>query len=619
MADEVDKNKDIIEEGYTEFGGSPQRGSWFFYPVGRLGRFFSKFFATKAQDAVVRQFGDDPDTMEKPISGDTVVSPEVIKLDRPTGGDPASFSVSRGSLPVLPELEINRKRRYKEYELMDEYPEIGAAFDIYADDCSQKNIEGTRWEVITDDELVKKEVENLFETIKFDRFYWDVIRNTVKYGDCFIELIVDLDNPKAGINRVKILNPNYILRVENEYGYLTDFLQEIPSKSDWDSYGVQGQFMKGKQYIELDKNQIVHFRLHSSDPLFYPYGKSIAALARQIYRSLKLMEDAMLIYRLMRAPERRIFYVDVGQLPSSKAEMFIERLKDKFKKEKFFDRNTGQVDARYNPLSADEDFFVPTRGGNGTKIDTLPGAQNLGEVDDVKYFRDKLLAALKIPKDYIVEKEQSPERKANLSQLDVKFARTVSRIQHSIEVALESIAKRHLKIKGFPDNLVNSLRMELPDSSDMFTKRRLDIDLQKAGVVSQVLALQLFPKSKIYKDYYNLNDKEIEKIEGELKEEMEEMMEQQQAMMPPDMGAGAPMGGAPMGGAPMGAPPPPGPEMGMEGEENTPPTAQEEVSKEVSRIDTLKALRSKLLVDNRNGEVAKVTRMILREENKNKN
>ena len=152
----------------------------------------------------------------------------------------------------------------------------------------------------------------------------------------------------------------------------------------------------------------------------------------------------------------------------------------------------------------------------------------------------------------------------------------------------------------------------------MYTKRRLDIDLQKASVVSQVLSLQLFPKSKIYKDYYNLNDKEIEEIEKELKEEMQEMMEQQmeqqQAMMPPDMGAGAPMGGAPMG-APMGAPPPPGPEMGMEGEENTPPTAQEEVA----RIDTLKALRSKLITDNRNGEVAKVTRMILREENKSKN
>ena len=380
--------------------------------------------------------------------------------------------------------------------------------------------------------------------------------------------------------------------------------------------------MRGKKYIELDRHQIVHFRLHSSDPLFYPYGKSIAALARQIFRSLKLMEDAMLIYRLTRAPERRIFYIDVGQLPSTKAEMFIERLKEKFKKEKFFDSNKGQIDARYNPLSADEDFFVPSRGGNGTKIETLPGAQNLGEVDDVKYFRDKLLAALKIPKDYFVEKEQSPERKANLSQLDVKFARTISRIQHSIEVGLESIAKRHLKIRGFSDTIIKDLRIDLPDPSDMFTKRKLDIDQQKAVVVQTILGLQIFPKKKIYKDYYNLNENEIKEIEKDLEEEMKKLMdqqmdqqqaqmEQQQEMMGP-MG-GAPMGGAPMGGAPTGEGPPP-PE-GQEPRENIPPTAAEETS----RLDTLKKLREKLILDNRNGEVARLTKMILREENKNNN
>ena len=618
MADEIDKNN-IIEEGYTEFGGGSSRGSWFFYPVGRLGRFFAKFFATKAQPEVARQFSDDPDTLETPLSGDTVVSNEVIKLQKPET-DPAAFSVSRGSLPILPEIEVNRKRRYKEYEGMDEYPEVGAAFDIYSDDSSQKNIDNKRWEIVTDDELAKKEVEKLFTNIKLDRFYWDIIRNTVKYGDCFIELIVDLEKPKAGINRIKILNPNYILRVENEYGYLTDFLQEIPDKTDWDSYGVQGEFMKGRKYIELDRNQIVHFRLHTSDPLYYPYGKSIAALARQIFRSLKLMEDAMLIYRLTRAPERRIFYIDVGQLPSTKAEMFIERLKEKFKKEKFFDANKGQIDARYNPLSADEDFFVPSRGGSGTKIETLPGAQNLGEVDDVKYFRDKLLAALKIPKDYLVEKDQSPERKANLSQLDVKFARTISRIQHSIEVGLESAAKRHLKIKGFSDSVIKDLRIELPDPSDMFTKRKLDVDEQKARVVQAILGLQIFSKKKIYRDYYNLNENEIKEIEKELEEEMKEQMdqqmEQQQAMMDP-MGGGAPMGGAPMppgGGEQPMAGPGPMEAGGQEPAENVPPTAEE-----TSRLDTLKKLRDKLILDDRNGEVAKVTKMILREENKNNN
>jgi len=242
-------------------------------------------------------------------------------------------------------------------------------------------------------------------------------------------------------------------------------LQEIPLQTDNTIFGKVGSSTGQKVILPLDKNQIVHFRLFSSDPTYYPYGKSIAAAARAIYKSLKMMEDAMLIYRLARAPERRIFYVDVGNLPASKAEMYLEAQKAKFKKEKYFNRTTGEIDARFNPLAQDEDFFVAVNGkGSGTKIDTLKGAENLGEVDDVKYFRDKLLATLKIPKDYIVEKEQSPERKANLSQLDVKFARVILRVQQCIEIGLETIAKRHLVIKGFPSLSVSKLKIKLPES-----------------------------------------------------------------------------------------------------------------------------------------------------------
>ncbi len=533
MADEIrPDNDEILEEGYTEFGGTntrtPLGGRSWFSATGKLGQWFSKFFATKAQPYVADQ-GKIGDTPTAPLAGDTVVTSDVIKNDGPVG-----MSMSR-TTPQLPEVERNRKLRYREYEGMDEYPEVGAAFDIYSDDGTQLDIKGERWIIKHDDEMVIEEVQKMFESIKLDRFYWDIFRNTVKYGDCFTELILDVEKPKRGLQRIKILNPNYLLRVENEYGYLTDFLQEIPRKGDWSAYGGQAQEMSENDYITLDRNQIVHFRLHTSDPAFYPYGKSIAALAHRIFRSLRLMEDAMLIYRLQRAPERRIFYIDVGNLPTTKAEVFIERLKEKFKKEKFYNSRTGQVDARYNPLSVDEDFFVPVKTGNNTKIETLPGAQNLGETDDVKYFRDKLLAALKIPKDYIVEKDQSPERKANLSQLDVKFARTILRIQHSIEVGLESIAKRHLQLKGFPMALIKQLRIQLPDPSDMFTKRKLDLDEQKARVVGAVLGLQLFPKKHIYKEYYDLSDDEIEDLESALDEELEKQQEMEAVMAPPGM------------------------------------------------------------------------------------
>ena len=290
----------------------------------------------------------------------------------------------------------------------------------------------------------------------------------------------------------------------------------------------------------------------------------------RIFRSLRLAEDAMLVYRLSRAPERRIFYVDVGNLPTSKAEVFMERLKEKFKKEKFYNSNTGNIDARYNPLSADEDFFVPHRNNKGTKIETLPGAQNLGDIEDVRYFRDKLLAALKIPKDYIVEKDKSPERKANLSQLDAKFARVITRVQQCIEIGVELLVKRHLILKGIDETYFKDLKIQLPDPSDIFAKRRLELENIKAAVTQAVVGTGLFSKKYIYENLYDMNEAEIDEIEEQLEEEQKKAQEQQ--MQGQQMG-GAPGGGPGMapgaGVAPAGAPP--SPMGGMGGGMGAPP------------------------------------------------
>lgn len=525
MADKINKN---LEEGYTEFGSSTGATTGYYIPTGPLGRFFAKFFATPAQTELAKE----AEKGVTPLTGDTVISTQTIK--RPEKDIPAVGSVVRN--PVLPQLEMNRKKRYKEYEEMDEYPEIGAAFDIYADDSTQRGLRGERWTIKSKDELVVEEVENLFKTIQLDRFLWDIIRNTVKYGDCFTELILDTNKSQEGLKKIKILNPNFILRVENEYGYLKQFLQEIPNLETF-NYGATAETSKPVKYIELDKNQIVHFRLHTSDPIFYPYGKSVAALCHRIFRSLKMMEDAMMIYRLSRAPERRIFYIDTGNLPTSKAEMFMERIKAKFKKEKYYNATKGTVDARHNPLSMDEDFFVPTKNGRGTKIDTLPGAQNLGEIEDVRYYRDKLLAALKIPKDYVVEKDKSPERKANLSQLDVKFARTILRVQTNVESGLENIAKRHLQLRGFPASLIKELRIHLPEPSDMSEKRKLDIDEQKTRVIQAVQGLGLLSKKQIYREYFDMTDEEVERMLDEIDEERDKEMQREQERVATGLGA----------------------------------------------------------------------------------
>lgn len=563
-----------LNEGYTGFT-PPRNGiaSWFgswLYPMGKSGKFFAKYFSGREDPNPRPGQGTVANQILKPavhpLAGDTVVNP-----NDPVGG---MLPYRKNEQLVLNQKELDRKRRYQEFEDMDDYPEIGSAFDIYADDSTQTNLDGSNWIIQTDEEMIKEEVKNLFNDLNLDRFLWDIVRNTVKYGDCFLEIVVDTDNIKQGIQRIKILDPNYIYRIENEYGYLTDFVQEIPLKEKWTSFGNLSDNLQNAITIPLDKNQIVHFRLYDSDPTYYPYGKSIAATARGIYKSLKMMEDAMLIYRLTRAPEKRVFYIDTGQVPASKARQFLEKQKEVFKKEKYYDKNTGEISARYNPMAQDEDFFVAVNGKNsGTKIEPLQGGANLGEVDDVKYFRDKLLATLKVPKDYIVEKDQSPERKANLSQLDVKFARVIVRVQKCIEIGLEAIAKRHLMIKGFPALSVSKVKIKLPEPSDMAAKRQLDIDEQKARVVSAVKMMGIFPIKKIYKDYYQLTDSQIEEIKADLETEMNDPVFSM-------MGAGAMGGmGGGMGGMPgeEGGEAPPGEAGGQESDENTPPTQNEEV------------------------------------------
>lgn len=538
-------------EGFTQFANPQQPYN---KPFGMIGRFFKKFFAREVEEVQDDQYVDPISKRKvsapKPMQGDAVQSRDIIKIA-------SEFNHEKTFYPILPQVEHDRKKRYKEYEDMDGYPEISSAFDIYSDDCTQENADGTPWKIVTDDEMVKNELDDMFDQVNLDRYLWDISRNVVKYGDMFIETIVDLNNAKRGIQRIKILNPGYIFRVEDEFGYLKQFIQEVPKKNDWSSYGSIGPRLDDTHMISLDPGQIIHFRLHTSDPTHYPYGKSIANAARVTYKSLKMMEDAMLIYRLVRAPERRIFYIDTGSLPASKAEMHIKKQMDKFKKRKSYNAQTGNIEENFNALAADEDFYLAVNGkSSGTKIETLKGAENLGEVDDVKYFRDKLLAALKIPKDYIVEKDQAPERKANLSQLDVKFARVIARIQKSLEIGLETLAKRHLMLRGFPSVSVNSLKIKLPAPSDMAIKRMLDTEEMKTRVVQAVKGLGIFPIKKIYKDYYQLSDNEIADIENGLKEDQSNPV-YAQAMAAPGVGGAAPVGGE--------APPPP---------EDQPPVAE---------------------------------------------
>ena len=504
--------------GLKEQAGTPYHigdGGEVFAPRGKMGKFFAKFFADKIEP--------EKDVEKEGLHGDTIKNPESIKkkqgINLPGWGSHRAILTS--------EVELNRKRRYEEFERMDEYPELAAAFDIYADDCTQKDTKGNRWKIISEDPQIIEEVETLFVNIKLNKNLWDIARAMSKTGDSFVELITNINQPELGIQRIKILAPMFMRRIENEFGYLDHFIQEVPKSNGFNARNTNEQDF---DYIELDKHQIIHFRILTSDPKFYPYGKSIAHSSIRIFKSLKLMEDAMMIYRLVRAPERRIFYIDVGNLPATKAEIFIEKVKEKFKKEKYYNSHEGNMDARMNPQSVEEDFYVPVRGNKGTKIETLKGAENLGEVDDVKYFRDKLLSALKIPKDFIVEQSAGAERKANLSQLDIKFARVIARMQLYLEDGLETLAKKHLIMVGADPEIVEKLKIELPDPSDLVTKRKLDVDEQKARVVQAVKGLMLFTDEDLLQEFWGMNEEEAAEQASRSKKQKDEEMQQQMDM-----------------------------------------------------------------------------------------
>jgi hypothetical protein len=528
---DLNENKDrdeLLDEnaGYTSFPGSNTFGRG--NPLsGRFAAFFKSFFTTKKKPGR-------PPTQD-PYRGDIVKNAD----GEQDGAIQGSVNVVKGATS-LPQVEYERRRRYHDYEKMDEYPEIGAALDIYADDATQTHLDGGMIVAETEDDRVKEAVEQFVAETDIDKFLWDIIRNMCKFGDCFVENIVDMNNPDAGIQRLKILNPVFIFRREDRFGYLKGFIQEVPQSTS-QAQNYDGARLDKKNTIQIDRNQLIHFRLHTSDSNYYPYGKSICAPGVRAWKSLRMMEDAMLIYRLHRAPERRIFYIDTGNLPQTKVEMFMERIKAKFKKEKFFNSDSGNGDEQYNPMSAEEDFFVPMKNGQGTKIETLPGAQNLGEIDDVRYFRDKVLASMKIPKDFIVEQDKSPERKANLAQLDAKFAKAVARVQRDTEVCLETLIKRHLELRRFPKVLINSLKIKLAPPSDMNEKRKLELSEQKTRVVQAVKGLAMFSSEYIYKNYYQMNDLQIDELKSQLKDEAAEAAEQQQAA------AGGAPGAAPGG------------------------------------------------------------------------
>ena len=398
--------------------------------------------------------------------------------------------------------DVARKELFRDYELMDADPIISSALDIYCDESTVDNIENRIMKIKTDNPKVHKILHNLFYDIMNIEFnLWSYIRNMTKYGDFYLHLDI-LD--KHGVVNVKPLSVYEVNRLEGH----------DPSNPKLVQFEVQ-QYSETRRSSKpnnvYENYEVAHFR-NLADTNYLPYGKSMLEGARRVFKQLTLMEDAMLIHRMMRAPEKRIFKVDIGNIPPNEVDNFMGQIINKMKKVPVIDQKTGEYNLRYNIESVTEDYYLPVRGSDsGTNIETLQGLSNDGAIDDIEYLRNKLMAALKIPKAFLGY-EEGVGSKATLAAEDVRFARTISRIQKIICAELEKIAIVHLYTQGFEDAELINFELELTNPSMIHEQEKMELLNQKQELSAQLLDNKLVSREWIYDNVFDFNDGDKKKI-----------------------------------------------------------------------------------------------------------
>ena len=409
-----------------------------------------------------------------------------------------------------------RTQLYSDYEAMDTDAIIASALDILADESTLKNDMGEVLQIKSSDEALQKILYNLFYdvlNIEFNLWMW--IRQMCKYGDFFLKLEIA---EKFGVYNVIPYTAYNIIR-EEKISETNNHQVEVKFKFDPDGLsggGEYGGYFGGLQSsgnnphnskaIYFDNYEIAHFRL-LSDVNYLPYGRSYVEPARKLFKQYTLMEDAMLVHRIVRAPEKRIFYINVGAIPPAEIENFMQKTISKMKRTPYIDQNTGDYNLKYNMQNMLEDFYIPVRGNDAsTKIETTPGLSYDG-ITDVEYLRDKLFAALKIPKAFLGYDENT-DGKATLAAEDIRFARTVERIQRIILSELYKIAVVHLYTQGYDgDDLVN-FEINLTTPSIIYDQERVALMKEKMDLAQQMVDSKLFPSDFIYDHLFHLSEDE---------------------------------------------------------------------------------------------------------------
>ena len=408
-----------------------------------------------------------------------------------------------------------RIQLYSDYEAMDTDPILASALDIIADEATVKNDFGEVLAIRSSDENIQRVLYNLFyDVLNIEFNLWSWTRNMVKYGDFFLKLEI-----ADGLGVYNVL-PYTVYHISRHEGEDIENPTKVTFQIDLDGLATSQSPNytpnTNKKIIKLDNYEMAHFRL-ISDTNYLPYGRSYLEPARKIFKQLTLMEDAMLIHRIMRAPEKRMFYINVGQIPPAEVEQFMQKTINTMKKTPYMGQD-GQYNLRFNLQNMMEDFYLPVRGGDtSTRIETTKGLEYDG-TNDVVYLRDKLFAALKIPKAYFGY-EGELNGKATLAAEDIRFARTVERVQKIMESELTKIALVHLYAQGFTGESLVNFEIKLTNPSIVYEQERVALMKEKIDLAAQMIDTKLFSTDYIYDNIFHLSEDKYNEMRELIRED----------------------------------------------------------------------------------------------------
>jgi hypothetical protein len=386
-----------------------------------------------------------------------------------------------------------RRELFRDYDAMDNDPIIASALDIYADESTTKNEYGDVLHIRSKNENVSALLHNLFyDVINVEFNLWPWVRNLVKYGDFFLAL--EIAENKGIVN----VMPYSVYNTERLEGTDPNNQNYVKFKTEVDRFGKK----------EYENYEMAHFRL-LSDTNFLPYGKAMIEGGRRVWKQISLMEDAMMIHRIMRAPEKRIFKIDIGNINPQEVDNYMQKIINKMKKTPFVNKDTGDYNLKYNVQNLTEDFFLPVRGGDsGTSIENLAGLEYTA-IEDIDYLKAKLFAALKIPKSFLGY-EEDVNGKATLAAQDVRFARTIERIQRTVVSELTKIAIVHLAASGIDDSEMTNFELTLTNASTIYEQEKVNLWSEKTRLASDLKQLNMLSTDWVFHNVFGMSEEEMD-------------------------------------------------------------------------------------------------------------